>query len=134
MTSSQVTFSRSGDDLLMTRNGTASDSVRVLAWFADTGNQLDFVQFTNQTLSAAQIDTLVGGSLMGGQSAANDGWDRSLSRFVDAMNHFGDSRHGRFAVVEDFRERAWPDSDWLSVSALEDSAVKHRWGGQRASR
>lgn len=60
LTSSQVTFSRSGDDLLMTRDGSATDSVRVTNWFADSANQLDFVQFTNQTLTAAQINDLLG--------------------------------------------------------------------------
>ncbi len=60
LTNSQVTFSRSGDDLLMTRNGSATDSVRVTNWFADSANQLDFVQFTNQTLTAAQVNDLLG--------------------------------------------------------------------------
>jgi hypothetical protein len=134
LTSSQVTFSRTGDDLLMTRNSTPSDNVRVLGWFADTGNQLDFVQFTNQTLTAAQINALFPSGLMSGTSAARDEPAQWLSRFVDAMNHFGDSRRARFAVVEDFRERALPDSDWASVSPLEDAAVKHRWGSQHSIR
>jgi hypothetical protein len=119
----------------MTRNSTASDNVRVLGWFADAGSQLDFMQFTNQTLTAAQINTLVGSSLTGGQSARyDDDPDRSLSRFVDSMNHFGGSRRARFAVVEDFRERASADGDWLSVSPLEDAAVNRRWGGQHSIR
>lgn len=104
----------------------------MLGWFADTGNQLDFVQFTNQTLTAAQIDALFPSGLMSGTSAARDEPAQWLSRFVDAMNHFGDSRSARFAVVEDFRERVSTDSDWLSVSRLEDAAVKHRWADQHS--
>jgi trimeric autotransporter adhesin len=119
MTSSQVTFARSGNDLLMTRNSTTSDNVRVLGWFADTGNQLDFVQFTNQTLTAAQINTLVGSGLMSGQSAAHD---YSVSRFVDAMNHFGDGRRARFAVVEDASAAASVGNEWLSAAPGHEGA------------
>jgi len=95
LTRAQVTFTQSGNDLLMTRNGTPSDSVRVTNWFSVPGNQLDFVQFTDQTLTSAQINALFGsGLLSSAESIAppprlNDQWDRSLAMFVDAMNHFG---------------------------------------------
>ncbi|HMN44942.1 MAG TPA: calcium-binding protein, partial [Povalibacter sp.] len=58
LTRSQVTFSRSGDDLLMLRDAVDTDSVRVTNWFTVTGNQLDFVQFTDQTLTSVQINAL----------------------------------------------------------------------------
>lgn len=97
LASSDVTFSRSGNDLLMTRNGSATDSVRVTNWFSVANNQLDFVQFTNQTLTNTQINALTGSSLMGLQTQAqlqpSDEWDRLLMSFVDAMNHMGPRRH-----------------------------------------
>lgn len=85
MTRSQVTFSRSANDLVITRNSTTTDNVRVGNWFAATNQQLDFVQFTDQTLTAAQINSLLGFS---GLAAPMDETDVALTRFVDAMNHF----------------------------------------------
>jgi hypothetical protein len=87
----------------MTRG--ASESVRVTNWFTVTGNQLDFVQFTDQTLTSADINALFGSGLMSSAHAAGpidrpaDRWDRSLAVFVDAMNHFGQPRN---FVVEHF--------------------------------
>ena len=128
LTSSQVTFSRAGDDLLMTRTSTPSDNVRVLGWFADTGNQLDFVQFTNQTLTAAQINALFPSGLMSATSAARDEPSQWLSRFVDAMNHFGDSRGARFAVVEDHYEAASAGSEWFGAPAIYEGSAMRSWG------
>jgi Ca2+-binding RTX toxin-like protein len=64
LTRSQVTFTQSGNDLLMSRNGSSTDSVRVANWFANNTAQLDFVQFTDQTLTATQINALFGGSTL----------------------------------------------------------------------
>jgi Ca2+-binding RTX toxin-like protein len=63
LTRSQMTLSQSGNDLLISRNGSATDSVRVTNWFTDVSSQLDFVQFSDQTLTAAQINALFGGSM-----------------------------------------------------------------------
>jgi hypothetical protein len=93
----------------------------------DSGNQLDIVQFTNQTLTAAQINALFGGSLMSGQSAASDEWSHSLSRFVDAMNHF-DGRRARFAVVEAAFEATTASSEWFGAPAIYESGAMRAWG------
>jgi hypothetical protein len=108
MLRSNVTFAQSGNDLLITHNGVATDSVRVTNWFSVTGNQLDFVQFTDQQLTNAQINSIVSGGpgfQAGGPSASSlitnikrdrmievDPMEafvqRSVTQFVDAMNHF----------------------------------------------
>lgn len=97
LTRSEVTFSRSGNDLLMTRNGAPADSVRVTGWFTTPGNRLDFVQFTDQTLTAAQIDALPGSGLMAAACDATfnaplDAFDNAALQFIDAINHFGGKR------------------------------------------
>jgi trimeric autotransporter adhesin len=123
LTSSQVTFTRSGNDLVMTRNGTATDNVRVLNWFTVTGNQLDFVQFTNQTLTAAQINAMFPSLMSSAQLTAPlidepaERWDRSFAVFVDAMNHFG----GRRNLVVDRIGGASQEAsgDWLARPAVE---------------
>lgn len=95
-TRANVTFTRETNDLVITRTGTPGDNVRVTNWFSVAGNQLDFVQFTDQTLTAAQINALPGmsggGAVMTSQSEAND-VALMLSRFVDTMNHFGIDDH-----------------------------------------
>jgi hypothetical protein len=61
LASNQVTFSRTGNNLVMTSGGVSSDVVTVTNWFSATGNRLDFVNFTNREVTAAEIDTLVNG-------------------------------------------------------------------------
>ncbi len=63
---SQVTFTQSGNDLVMTRNGAPTDSVRVTSWFTVPDNQLDFVQFTDQTLTVGRAEMEVGTRVHGG--------------------------------------------------------------------
>jgi Ca2+-binding RTX toxin-like protein len=98
LTRSQVTFTRSANDLVMTRNGTTTDSVRVTDWFTVTGNQLNFVQFTDQTLTAAQINALfpAAAAMVPADADAisiTPSLDSALLQFVDAMNHFGKRHH-----------------------------------------
>jgi Ca2+-binding RTX toxin-like protein len=98
LTSAQVTFTRSGNDLLMTRTSTPTDNVRVLNWFTVPDSQLDFVQFTNQTLTAAQINAMFPSLMSSTELTAPidepaERWDRSFAVFVDAMNHFGERRN-----------------------------------------
>lgn len=127
LTRSQMTLTRSGNDLVMTRNGTPTDSVRVTNWFTVTGNQLDFVQFTDQTLTSAQINSLFGGSLTSAsvlpEPAMSDEWDRSASRFVDAMNHFGADRHR--VIEQEIRNEPGQQFELLSANAAERSI--HLW-------
>jgi Ca2+-binding RTX toxin-like protein len=61
LSSTQITFSRTGNNLVMTSVGTPTDTVTVTNWFSATANRLDFVDFTNRQVTAAEIDTLVNG-------------------------------------------------------------------------
>ncbi|HET9864907.1 MAG TPA: calcium-binding protein [Steroidobacteraceae bacterium] len=61
LASNQISFSRSGNNLVMTRIGVATDKVTVTNWFTASGNRLDFVNFTNGEVTASEIDTLVNG-------------------------------------------------------------------------
>jgi Ca2+-binding RTX toxin-like protein len=123
LTRSQVTFTRSVNDLVMTRNGTPTDSVRVTDWFIVTGNQLDFVQFTDQTLSSTQINSLFGSGLMSAPagsesvvSARNYELDSAALQFIDAMNHF-DGKQRRSHIIMDggSKDRLW-ESDALAAN------------------
>ena len=119
LTFSQVTLARSSNDLLITRNGTPTDSVRVSNWFTVTGNQIETVQFTDQSLTNAQINSLVGG----GSFAA--GVDPELERgylsFLGAINAF----KGRQDVgVTDWGIRSTEDEVLsLAVTSVGDSAL-----------
>lgn len=65
----QLSFSQSGNDLLISRVGSGIDSVRVSRWFSATGNRIDIVETTGgQTTTAHEIDALIGG---GGGSFPN---------------------------------------------------------------
>lgn len=57
---SDVTLSRSGNDLLMVRSAASSDQVRVANWFSNQNNRIDSIYFTDQALTAAQIDSTFG--------------------------------------------------------------------------
>jgi Ca2+-binding RTX toxin-like protein len=129
---SQVTFSRSGNDLIMARNGSTTDRVRVTSWFTVTGNQLEFVQFTDQTLTKAQVNALFGGSLlsapMESEQLPEDRWNRSLAVFVDATNHFGQRRHG---VIDEFGERErHMEAELLSAGPIERLERPRAWDRQ----
>jgi len=50
----------------MTRTSLPTDKVTVTNWFSATGNCLDFVNFTNKEVTAAQIDALFAGGGTGG--------------------------------------------------------------------
>jgi hypothetical protein len=62
LTYGQVTLAQSGNDLLITRNGVGTDSVRVTNWFTVSDNEIENVQFTDQTLISDDINTLLGGN------------------------------------------------------------------------
>jgi Ca2+-binding RTX toxin-like protein len=62
LTRTQISFSRSGNDLLMQRIGVSTDSVRVTNWFTVIGNQIDFVETAGGAVtSAAEINALIAG-------------------------------------------------------------------------
>ena len=83
---SQVTLARATNDLLISRNGSTTDSVRVSNWFTVTGNQIETVQFTDQTLTNAQINSLIGG---GSYAAAIDPeLERGFLSLLSAINGF----------------------------------------------
>ena len=61
LTRDKLSFSRDGEDLLVTV-AESTDQVRVLAWFTDAANQIDYIQPAGaNALSAAQINQLVSG-------------------------------------------------------------------------
>lgn len=67
ITASQLAFSRTGDDLVITVNGNASNTVRVTGHFLGGDQALDFVHpATGSALDTAAINALVGGSNPGG--------------------------------------------------------------------
>ncbi len=66
LTSGEIAFSKSGNNLVMTRTATPTDVLTVTNWFAATANRLDFVNFTNRELTSAQIDALFAGGGTGG--------------------------------------------------------------------
>lgn len=63
ITESQLAFSRTGDDLLVTVNGNAANTVRVTNHFLGGDYALDYLQpATGSMLTTAQINAKVGGS------------------------------------------------------------------------
>ncbi len=66
-----LTFAQSGNDLLITRNGSSTDSVRVTNWFSVPANQIDLVETTGGVVTtAAEINALLGGGGSGFMSKA----------------------------------------------------------------
>ena len=73
-------FARSGNDLVVTRNGAPTDTVRVTNWFSATGNRVDFIDTSDgQSTTADQIDALIAG---GGGSFPNGLWSPELAAAV----------------------------------------------------
>ena len=72
LTRSQMTFVRSGADLLLNRNGVATDSIRVKNWFTTPTDQLDFVQFTDQTVTSWPVKHTISGARPAGLSDPAD--------------------------------------------------------------
>jgi trimeric autotransporter adhesin len=61
ITSSNLQFSRVGNNLLISVNGSA-DTITVNSWYSSTLNQIELISFANGTsLSASQIQTLTSG-------------------------------------------------------------------------
>jgi trimeric autotransporter adhesin len=122
--STAVSFSRSGDDLLITRTAIPTDNVRVTNWFTTPGDQLDIVQFTDVQLSAAQVTAMVPPGLLAEETqlrfGPGSGLRGSLLRLIDAMNYFDADRH---AVVELRRaEQRDLQPDWLTAAPIERTA------------
>ena len=73
----ELSFSRVGDDLLITRTAAPTDSVRVSNWFVSPGNRVDLVDTSDgQTTTADEIDALIGG---GGGSFPDGLWSPELA-------------------------------------------------------
>ena len=67
----QLTFTRSVNDLVISRVGVASDTVRVTNWFTVTNNQIDFVETSGGIVTtAAEINALIAGGGSGFPNAA----------------------------------------------------------------
>lgn len=80
-----LSFARSGDDLVITRNGAPTDTVRVTNWFTATGNRVDFIDTSDgQSTSADDIDTLISG---GGGSFPNFAWAPDSMAITDTSDH-----------------------------------------------
>ncbi|MFO1378176.1 MAG: calcium-binding protein [Steroidobacteraceae bacterium] len=62
VTRAELSFTRTGNDLVITRAAVPTDKVTVTGWFTATGNRIDFVD-TSDALSttADAIDALIGG-------------------------------------------------------------------------
>jgi trimeric autotransporter adhesin len=105
LSSDLFTFSRTGDSLLISRNGTTTSKVTVNNWFTATANRVDLVTFSNREVTADEIDTLVNG---GGGS-----FPLALLMETQATDG-GTSRHGMSPRRRYFQE--------LRDGTLEDSA------------
>jgi Ca2+-binding RTX toxin-like protein len=68
LTRAEFELSQDGDDLLIARIGIGTDSIRVTDWFAGAAHEIDFVQFSDETLTAADVNGEFEEGLMGGQS------------------------------------------------------------------
>jgi hypothetical protein len=61
LSSDLMSFSRSGDNLVISRNGSTTSKVTVTNWFTATDHRLDLITFTNRQVTAAEVDALVSG-------------------------------------------------------------------------
>ena len=125
---SQVTLARSTNDLLITRNGTPTDSVRVTNWFTVTGNQIETVQFTDQSLTNAQINSLVGGGAFA--AGIETELEREFLGFVGAISAFK-SRGDR---VADWSARPTDEeTPVLAISSIDAAVLRGGLGRGLAS-
>jgi len=120
---SQVTLARSTNDLLITRNGSTTDSVRVTNWFTVTGNQIETVRFTDQSLTNAQINSMHSG---GSFNAAFDAEvEREFLSLLGAISNFG----GRGDVVAAWRTRASEEATAeLAVTSIDAAVLREGLG------
>ena len=75
VTRAELTFTRTGNDLVVTRAAAPTDKVTVTGWFTAAGNRVDFVDTSDgQSTTADAIDALIGGGssafFAGGGAAA----------------------------------------------------------------
>jgi hypothetical protein len=86
----ELTFARTGNDLLITRTAAPTDSVRVTNWFTATGNRIDFVDTSGgQSTTADQIDALIssgGGSFSNSSSPPQLEFAAEPSRIVGSLD------------------------------------------------
>jgi Ca2+-binding RTX toxin-like protein len=147
LASDQIMLSRTGNNLVMTRVGVATDKVTVTNWFSAAGNRIDFVNFTNREVTAAEIDTLVnggGGSFPlsvfqsgletmavagGGRAAGGPTAYRMLDELGDPMlaltkqNHAFDSV--RWQPIKAFD--VGTDNDWNTLGGKLAAGDKRVW-------
>lgn len=108
----QLSFSRSGSDLLIARPGTA-DSVRVASWFSAPGHRIDeIVTADGLRTSADAVDALIagGGTVFGNASADPVAEDRTLRLLVESMASFRDGSIAEAPASDDPRLERWFDS------------------------
>ncbi|MBM5811182.1 MAG: hypothetical protein FJ191_04350 [Gammaproteobacteria bacterium] len=120
----QLSFSRSGADLLIARPGTA-DSVRVASWFSAPGNRLDeIVTADGLRTSADEIDTLIagGGAVFGGAADAPVAEDQTLRLLVQSIASFSAPDVAEAPANEDPRWQRWFDA---AIFSPRSEAVFH---------
>jgi hypothetical protein len=124
---SNFTLSRSGNDLLIANNASATaNAVRVTNWFLGESWQIDNVGFADQQFTNEAINAMFGENPIAETALTQSAFDEAAlaaSRFIDAMNHFGTDRHW----VAPVRPSAQTDgaSGWLHVGVDERSGVEH---------
>ncbi len=80
LTRAELSYSRSADDLIITRTAVPTDTVRVSNWFTSPANRVDLVGTSDGlTTTADEIDTLVNG---GGGSFLRGGSGPAMQSFA----------------------------------------------------
>jgi len=124
LSTSQINFAQSGNDLLISRNNSTTDKVRVLDWFTAPENRVDSVATTNGEFTANDIDDLIaegGGSFLLGSgggtlaSASQPGGlglvDAGVAQLIAAITEFDAAND---LSVPDSASRVTLDDPYLS--------------------
>lgn len=115
----QVTLARSTNDLLISRSGSSTDSVRVTNWFTVTGNQIETVQFTDQTLTNTQVNSLIGGGSLAAR--IDPELERGFLSFLGAINGF----KSREDMVADWGARATEEPTLeMAINSVDAAIVR----------
>ncbi len=77
----RLSFSQSGNDLLIARTNSSTDRVRVLNWFTDPGNRINWISTTDDDFSADDIDHFIanGGGVFSLSSSLMSGGPGTLA-------------------------------------------------------